>query len=130
MGKLTTLDIVLSVLYASAAILLLITAYRIYLKRFKRAKLQALNAINLITSKDNIFKSPTKFLIEAPLKGQVKIELLDRDENLVKTLIDIDLPQEEFPFDFDPTEFEPGKYYLYLTTDNAKIQRGISIVRD
>lgn len=130
MGKLTTLDIVLSVLYASAAILLLLTAYKLYLKRFKRAKLEAMNAIRLVTSKDNVFKSTTKFLIEAPSKGHVRIDLLDVNENLVKTLIDQELEQEEYPFDFMPEDYAPGKYYLYLTTSNAKIQRGISIERN
>ena len=130
MGKLTTLDIVLSILYASAAVLLLVTAYRLYLRRFKRAKLEAMNSIRLVTSRDNVFSTPTKFLLECPLAGHVKLDLLNENEEVIKTLIDQAIDQEEFPFDFNPLDFEPGKYYLYLTTSNAKIQRGISIVRD
>lgn len=129
MGKLTTVDIILSVLYASAAILLLVTAYRLYLKKFNRAKLEAMNSIRLVTSRENVFSNPTKFLIEAPQAGHVRIDLLDENEKLVKTLIDQAINEEEFPFDFNPLDYQAGKYYLYLTTSNAKIQRGISIVK-
>ena len=83
MGKLATLDIILGILYASAAIFLLVTAYRLYLKRFKRAKLQALNSVSLVTSRNNHFTKATKFLIEAPVNCHVKIELLDESEKLV-----------------------------------------------
>ena len=128
MGKLTSLDIALSVLYATAAIALLFTAYRIYLKRLKRSKLEAMNCIRLVTSRDNVFKHKTKFLIEVPTPCLVQIDLLDSKECLVSTLVNQEVRSEEFPFDFDPTNFTPGKYYLSLSSEHAKILRGITIV--
>ena len=129
MGKLTTFDIILGVLYTTGAVLLLVAAYSLYLKRFKRAKLKAMNAVRLLTSNDNIFKSKTKFLIEAPTPCKVQIDLLDAEEQSIKVLIDKEITTEEFSFDFDPTAFEPGKYYLSLVSDNVKILRGITILK-
>jgi hypothetical protein len=127
MGKLETIDIIMGVLYLSAALFLAFTAYRLFLKRFKKNKLEALDKVTLETSHDNIFSTKTKFLIASPTAINVKVELLDKEENHLKTLVDTYLETEEQPFDFDPSEFESGKYYLYLTSDNSKILRGITI---
>jgi len=129
MGKLSSFDIILGILYLSAAIFLSIAAYMLYLKRFKRAKLQAMNSVSLITSQYNNFSTKTKFLIESPEPVGVKVELLDENEKLVECLVDTVVSNLEYPFDFDPNEYPTGKYYLYLTSDNAKILRGITILR-
>ena len=129
MGKLSTLDIVLGILYLTAAIAMAITVYAIYVKRFKRSKLQAMNSVSLITSHYNDFKFKTKFLIEAPEACAVKVELLNDKEELVECLVDVVVNNLEHPFDFDPRMYPEGKYYLYLTSDNTKILRGITISR-
>lgn len=128
MRNLTTTEIILGAFYLTGAISLCIVAYVLYIKRFKRNKLMAMNSVSLVTSKENEFHSPTKFLLVVPTPGHIKVDLLDKDENIVKTLVDEEIVQEEFPFDFDPTGLEKGKYYIYLTADNAKILRGITIV--
>lgn len=127
MGKLTSLDIILGILYSTAAIMLISTAYMLYIRKFKRAKLEAMNAVRLITSRDNIFESKTKFLIESPLVCEVQVDLLDDAETLIQNLFKEEISGGEYSFDFDPTQFEPGKYFLSLTTSNASILRGIQI---
>ncbi|MFT4600783.1 MAG: hypothetical protein ACI857_000960 [Arenicella sp.] len=127
MGKLTTFDIVLGVLYMTAAVALSVTAYSIYIKRFRRAKLHAMNKVTLVTSQYNVFKKATKFLVESPEPCAVKVELLNEKEELVECLVDVVVNNLEHPFDFDPSVYPEGKYYLYLTSDNAKILRGITI---
>lgn len=119
--------IVLGVVYLLSALLILGIAYFIFLKRFKRAKLEALNTVSLITSRENVFKGKTRFLIVAPNNCLVKVDLLDHNEQLIRTLIEVQVENEEHPFDFDPAEFESGKYYLSLTSDNAKILRSITV---
>ena len=127
MGNATPLDIALGVGYVSAALFLIIVAYQIYLKRYKRNKLEALSAVQLITSKENVFSNKTSFLIVSAHGKHVKIELLDEKEKVVDTLIDEEVISDEYPLDFDPTKYSSGKYYLYLTTDSAQILRGITI---
>lgn len=129
MGKLETIDIVLGVLYMSGALFLAFTAYKLFLKRFKKNKLRALDKVTLETSHNNIFSAKTKFLVASPSAVNVKVDLLDKEEKHLKTLVDTYLETEELPFDFDPSEFKSGKYYLYLTSDNSKILRGITIAQ-
>jgi hypothetical protein len=127
MGKLTSLDIILGILYSTGAIMLIATAYMLYIRKYKRAKLEAMNAVRLVTSRDNIFVSKTKFLIESPLVCKVQVDLLDGKEKLIQTLFNEEITNGEYSFDFDPNQFEPGKYFLSLTTSNASILRGIQI---
>ena len=129
MRNLTATEIVLGIFYITASLSLIIAAYMLYIRRFKRNKLVAMNTISLVTSKENIFSSPTKFLLIMPTPGHVKIELLNQEEKVVSTLIDEEIAQEEYPIEFDPVLYDSGKYYIYLTTDNAKILRGITITR-
>ena len=127
MGKLTSVDIILGVLYISAALFLCIVAYMLFIKRFKRSKLEALNAVGLITSQNNNFKQPTKFLITSAEGKRVRIALLDGEEKEVSVLIDQEINQDEYPLEFNPALYDSGKYYLYLTTANASILRSITI---
>lgn len=127
MGKLTTADVILSIVFIATAIGILIIAYILFIKRFKRAKMVSLNNIKLVTSHYNIFKTKTKFLVENPECCGFKIELKDMNEKSIAVLVDKIESEEEFPFDFDPSLYEKGKYSLYLTSENVKIQRIITI---
>ncbi|UKN02670.1 hypothetical protein K6119_03975 [Paracrocinitomix mangrovi] len=129
MDNISSTQIILGIFYLTGAIALVLAAYSIYLKRFKRNKLKALNTVSLITSRENIFAAKTRFLVVAPEVCHVKVDLLDADEKVIQTLIDQEITNEELPFDFDPTAYEAGKYYLYLNSDNANILRSITIVR-
>lgn len=128
MGKLTTLDVILGFLYVTGAIALIVVAYLLFIKRFKRAKLEAMNSLRFITSQKNHYTHKTKFLIEAPVPCNVKIDMLDLNEKYIATLFEDDVVEEECVVDFDPSLYKPGKYYLYLTSDNVKILRGITIL--
>jgi hypothetical protein len=127
MGKLTTADVILSIVFIATAIGVLVIAYLLFIKRFKRAKMVSMNNIRLVTSQYNVFKTKTKFLLEAPKPCWVKVELQDSNDKTVAILVDEILKDDEFPFDFDPTLYDKGKYSLYLTSDNVKIQRIITI---
>ena len=128
MDNISTTQILLGIFYLTAAVLLCFAGYRLMLKRFKRNKLEALNTVSLVTSRENVFTTKTQFLVLAPSVCHVKIDLLDHDEKLISTMVDQEITNQELPFNFDPTEYKPGKYYIYLTSDNAKILRGITIV--
>lgn len=128
MDNISTTQILLGIFYITAAVMLCFTGYRLMLKRFKKNKLEALNTVSLLTSRENVFATKTQFLVMAPSVCHVKIDLLDQDEKLITTMVDQEIVNQEHPFNFDPTEYKPGKYYIYLSSDNAKILRGITIV--
>ena len=105
--------IALGVLYVITSIVLILSAYYYYIRKFKRNKLKALSGVSLITSRENIFSSKTRFLIISPEICSVKIDILDSEENFLKTLLDEEIDNGELPFDFNPEDFGSGKYYLY-----------------
>ncbi|MBN4072604.1 hypothetical protein JYT74_01060 [Crocinitomix catalasitica] len=126
----TTQQVILGILYATGAIVLLIAAYLAFIKRFRRAKLEALSGtIELITSHENIFSEKTQFLLITPQQKEVKVSLLDENEALIHVLTEGDFSEGEHPFDFDPSELTEGKYYLYLESVDTNILRRIFINR-
>ena len=128
MGKRDTVDLVLIGLYITGAVLLLITAYLIYLRRYiKRGKMKMLNDVILHTSRYDLYHAPTKFLLELPKKSHVDLALLDENEKLVLQLLNIEMEAGEHPVSFDPTPLNNGVYYLSLKTDNASFLRKITI---
>lgn len=129
MDNVSAVDIFLGIGYLTGALSLCVVAYLIYLKRFKTAKLQAENNVSLITSRDNVFCNKTQFLVVSPSVSFVKIDLLDENEEYIETLIEQDIVDGEFPFNFDPSSYDSGKYYLYLDAGSSKILRAITIAK-
>lgn len=127
MGKLESSQVILAILYATGAISLLVVSYLLFIKRFKRNKLQAVSEVTLSTSKYDIYKSKTQFLIELSQAMPVELKILDHDENIVKELFNSELLAGENVVDFDPTTIEDGNYYLSLKTENSSILRKIKI---
>ena len=127
MGKLESSQVILAILYATGAISLLVVSYLLFIKRFKRNKLQAVSEVTLSTSKYDIYKSKTQFLIELSQAMPVELKILDHDENIVKELFNSELLAGENVVDFYPTTIEDGNYYLSLKTENSSILRKIKI---
>lgn len=128
MGERDTVDLVLIGLYITGAVLLLVTAYLIYLRRYiKRGKMKMLNDVILHTSRYDVYHAPTKFLLELPKNSHVDLSLMDENEKLVLQILNTDMHVGEHPISFDPTAFNNGIYYLSLKTDNASFLRKITI---
>jgi hypothetical protein len=130
MGKRDTVDLVLIGLYITGAVLLLITAYLIYLRRFiSRGKMKMLNNVILHTSRYDKYHAPTKFLLELPKDSHVNLALLDEKEQPVLSLLNSDMKAGEHPVSFDPTTLNDGVYFLSLKTDNASFLRKITVAK-
>lgn len=127
MGNLSKLDYFLGVLYATAAILFFVVSYLLFIKRFKKAKLEAVHDIVLTTSRYDNYQTKTQFLIEVPKKTTVKFELLNEHEELVKLLLNETIKAGETVFNFDPIDLKDGIYFLSLNSENTSILRKIKI---
>jgi len=127
MGSVDSQDIILGIFYVTGALALFIAAYMAWLRKFRRAKLEAVSMTELVTSRENHFSSKTQFLLILPQQKHIKLSLLDENEKLVKVLLEEVYPIGEHPFDFDPSEEIPGKYYLYLEAEDTTILRRIFI---
>ena len=127
MGKSESSDIIFGILYASAAIFLFVASYMIYVKRFRRNKLVAIDEVVFSTSRYDEYSAKTQFLIELATANHVKVKLMNTNEEDLAVLIDADMPAGENVMDFDPTLFENGVYYLSLVTEGTTILRRIKI---
>ena len=127
MGTREVSEVFMIVLYVTGAVLLMITAYVLYIKRFKRGTLEALNNVVFITSRYDKYQTKTQFLIDLPRNSGVELLLLDQKEVLVKELMKKELEAGQHTVVFDPTEFNNGIYYLSLKTENASGLRKITI---
>jgi hypothetical protein len=127
MGKSESSDIILGILYASAAVFLFVASYMIYIKRFRRNKLVAIDEVVFSTSRYDEYSAKTQFLIVLATANHVKVKLMNAKEEDLAVLIEADMPAGENVMDFDPTLFENGVYYLSLITEGTTILRRIKI---
>ena len=127
MGPLESSTIILGILYASGAIFLFVASYMLFIKRFKRTKLEALSDIKLTTSRTNIYSVKTQFLLEVSRPVTVQFDLLDEQEIKLSEIMSGDVEAGEQSVDFDPSNLKDGNYYLSLKTANASILRKIKI---
>jgi hypothetical protein len=119
--------IILTILYITGAIFLLIVSYMLYIKRFKKSKLLAVNEVVFTTSRYDTFEVKTQFLIELSENMLVTLKILDADEQEVRTLLNKELNKGQNVLDFYPAEFEDGIYFLSLETTGTLITRKIKI---
>ncbi|NOQ72042.1 MAG: hypothetical protein GQ574_08580 [Crocinitomix sp.] len=127
MGKAESVDIILGILYALAAVMLFVVSYVYFIKRFKRNKMLAVNDVVLTTSRYDQYENKTQFLIELSKQLKITLRLLDDKEQEVAVLLDEELEPGENVVDFDPLNYQDGIYYLSLKTDGTSILRKISI---
>ena len=123
----TTADVIMGFLYGLTAVVLLVTAYIIYTKQYRRQRMEAVDTINFITAKYNIYKEKTQLLIEVPSTLSVKIDLLDHEEKLIENLLDKELDKGEHIVVFDPKLYQGGQYYFRLISPATSILKKIKI---
>ncbi|MDG1913350.1 MAG: hypothetical protein P8I55_02025 [Crocinitomix sp.] len=127
MGKTESVDIILGILYALAAVMFFVVSYMYFIKRYKRNKMLAVNDVTLTTSRYDNYDNKTQFLIELSRDLAVTLKLLDENEQEVATLLEKEIEAGENVIDFDPMNYQDGIYYLSLKTEGTTILRRISI---
>jgi hypothetical protein len=127
MGPREAVDTLKIFLYVTAIMFLLVAAYMIYLRQFKRGTLEALNNVTFITSRYDKYSTKTQFLVDLPNDSKIVLKVLDQAENPVKDLLNGAFEAGQHTIMFNPAEFQNGIYYLSLQTDNANVLRKITI---
>ena len=95
MGKTESVDIILGILYALAAVMFFVVSYMYFIKRYKRNKMLAVNDVTLTTSRYDNYDNKTQFLIELSRDLAVTLKLLDENEQEVATLLEKELEAGE-----------------------------------
>ncbi|MFK8037629.1 MAG: hypothetical protein AB8B74_05015 [Crocinitomicaceae bacterium] len=126
----STYDLIMGVLYGITAIVLIVTAYIIYTKQFRRQKMIASDAVKFVTAQYNIYKTKTQLLVEVPSDMDVKVSLLDCNESAVVVLLDQILPKGEHIIEFDPEEYNVGPYFFELVAPTTHVLKKIIITKN
>jgi len=122
-------DVVMGIFYGITAVVLIVTAYIIYTKQFRRKKMEAVNRVNFITAQYNIYKTKTQLLVEVPIDMAIKVVLLDENEKETDILIDEVIAKGEKIISFDPSIYNPGSYFLELNAPSTHILKKIVITK-
>jgi len=128
MNQLETSEKIAVILYVTGGLLLLISAYVIYYRVYKkRGTLKAVSNVSLITSRYDKYKEKTQFLIDVPESTTIEFILLDQNHQPIFTFVNELLKSGQHPIVFDPIELSQGVYFLSLKTPNTNILRKITI---
>ena len=120
-------DVVMGILYGITAAVLIVTSYIILTRKYRRRKLEAINQLEFITSRYNVYDNDTQFLFNVPKETHIKLDLIDEYENIVETLVDSNFKEGEHIFEFKIKPYPTGLYYLKLHSDNVDMLRKIKI---
>lgn len=128
MGKRDMVEVFLVGLYITGAILLMATAYVLYLKKYRqRGRMEMMNNIEFTTSRYDVYHTKTQFLLNLPKAGLVELNVLDAAEKPVMSLLSGELAAGQHTIAFDPAGFDNGTYFLSLKTANASVLRKITV---
>jgi len=122
-----TFDTIMGIVYGLTAVILLTLAYIVYTRKFRRRKLEAINQIEFITARYDIYSAKAQFLLVVPQETKITLSILDAREVEIEKLIDDTLNKGEHVLDFLPEKYGNGIYYLKLNADHVDILRKIKI---
>jgi len=120
-------DIAMGVFYAITALTLMVTAFIILTRKYRRNKIVAVNQLEFITSRYNVYTEDTQFLFNVPYDMHILLQLIDENEILVETLVNDDYTKGEHIYNFKVSNYKTGLYYLKLHADNVDMLRKIKI---
>jgi len=120
-------DIVRGIAYGVTAIILMVTSYILYLKKYRASKTEVVNKLEFITSRYNIYTENVQFLYKVPFNMHISLNLTDQQDNIIEVLTNSDLTKGEHVFKFETAKYPNGVYYLDLKAENVKMLRKIKI---
>lgn len=120
-------DIVRGIAYGVTAIVLMITSYILYLKKYRASKTEVVNKLEFVTSRYNVYTENVQFLYKVPFDMHILLNLTDEKENVIETLTDSDFTTGEHVFKFESAKYPNGVYYLELKAENVNLLRKIKI---
>jgi len=120
-------DIVRGIAYGVTAIILMITSYVLYLKKYRASKTEVVNKLEFITSRYNIYTENVQFLYKVPFDMHISLNLTDEQDNIIEVLTNSDFEEGEHVFKFETSKYPNGVYYLDLKAENVKMLRKIKI---
>ena len=101
-------DVIMGIVYGITAVVLIITSYIVFTRKFRRQKMEAVNKLEFITSRYNIYTENSQFLFEVPFKMAIDLKLLDENEREIDVLINEEYSDGEHVYNFETTKYKNG----------------------
>lgn len=120
-------DIVRGIAYGITAIVLMVTSYILFLKKYRASKTDVINKLEFITSRYNIYTEDVQFLYKVPFAMHVSLNLTNEKDEIVEKLTDSEFSKGEHIIKFKTSKYPNGVYYLDLKAQNVKMLRKIKI---
>jgi len=120
-------DIVRGVAYGVTAIILMITSYVLYLKKYRASRTEVVNKLEFITSRYNIYHENVQFLYKVPFTMHISLNLTDENEKIVEILTNDEFTPGEHVIKFETEKYPNGIYFLELKAENINMLRKIKI---
>jgi len=120
-------DVIMGIVYGLTAMFLMVTAYIIFTRKFRRKKMEAVNTLEFITSRYNVYTENSQFLFKVPFKMHIELNLLDEQDNVIEVLVDEDFEDGEYVHQFNSSQYPNGLYFLQLKAENDTMLRKIKI---
>ena len=86
--------------------------------------MEAINKLEFITSRYNVYTEKSQFLFDVPFKMAIDLKLLDENENEIDVLVNAEYDLGEHIYNFDVNKYPNGIYFLKLSTKS-----GISVIK-
>ena len=120
-------DIVRGIAYGFTAIILMITSYILYLKKYRASKTEVVNKLEFITSRYNIYNENVQFLYKVPFTMHISLNLTDENDTVIEVLTDTEFTSGEHVIQFETAKYPNGVYFLDLKAENINMLRKIKI---
>lgn len=120
-------DIFRGVIYGVTAIVLMITSYILFTKKYRASKTEVVNKLEFVTSRYNIYTENVQFLYKVPFAMYISLNLTDENENVIEVLTNKEFLEGEHVIKFESSKYPNGVYYLDLKAKNINMLRKIKI---
>jgi len=120
----TTANVVAGLTLATCVVLLY-AAYKMGLRRLAGAKMKELNTnyakVHSLASYE--VKGNINFHVELLQEENVVFQIVDKDDNVIKLLVDEKMNPGNYPISWDSTTLPDGVYFYQMITDLQKITK-------
>ena len=123
----STYDVVMGIVYGVSAFFLIVVSFIILTRKYRRKKMEAVNNLEFITSRYNVYTENSQFLFKVPFKMHIKLNLLNENDEPIEVLIDEEFEAGEHVYPFEALKYPNGLYFLDLKADNDNTLRKIKI---
>lgn len=123
----TAMEVVVKVMTLTLSLLILVIAYKKFLAYLGKGNISLKDYCVLNSLEIEPAKGKVQFYFTSREIRPVKLQILDKEHNLVKEIFDAECYAEGNIVSFDTTELQNGVYFYSLITPNQKTVKRMTV---